>query len=334
MALGGFSAARFVVLIIGAVGAWLAWRRLAPPPSSPMISLVMLLKQPRYLEDRVLAEVLKSAWDLPFETGGESGGPAEGNAKPFVVGESPLFMVNTGDAMFVIHNHERTYFDEPDKVVEGIPNLRLRKIITDHQAWLSVDCMWTKDDVRAAQYPRIARAIAELADDSVLGLFQPEDSRLIPWDEGLEGRLRKATDLSEVFKSDLLPVVSVSDDDPRMIAAVAEARRRWPEFVAAFKVRQPGGVFSVKAPVTREDNREFIWLDVIGLEPEYIHGNLANDPVDLGGLKLGDQVEVPLSDLNDWAYAPREGDEPVGLFTVKVLTDAYKEQVAKCAGKT
>ncbi len=158
------------------------------------------------------------------------------------------------------------------------------------------------------------------------GLFQPEDSRLIQWDADLESRLRKGENLDDLFTSPHVPVVRISDDDPRMKAAVEEAKRRWPEFVAAFKARQPGGNYAVKAAITRGDNTEFIWLEVIGLEPEYIHGKLANDPVDLGGLKLGDQVEAPLSDLNDWAYSHKEGGEPIGLFTVKVVADAWKQQ--------
>jgi hypothetical protein len=41
-----------------------------------------------------------------------------------------------------------------------------------------------------------------------------------------------------------------------------------------------------------------------GLKPEYIHGTLANNPVDLGDLKLDDRVEVQLKYLNDWAFMP------------------------------
>lgn len=325
----GFGWSRALMSVSGIVGAWMFWRELVPNEDSdtPMVSLVLLLRQPKYLEAAILAEVLKSAWGLPFEVGRDEGEKVKDeDAKPFVIGESPLFMVSAGDAMFIVHNHGTGYFNEVEKLAEKIPDLRQRKLITDQQAWLSVDCMWTADGTRETQYPRIARAIAELADDLAVGLFQPETDRLIPWEESLEARLRKGEDLDDLFRSDNVPVVQVSDDDPRMKAAVAEARRRWPEFVAAFKARQPGGHFAVKAPVSRNDNTEFIWIEVIGLEPEYIHGKLANDPVDLGGLKLGDQVEVPLSDLNDWGFSVKEGDEPVGLFTVKVVTEALKEQ--------
>ena len=325
----GFAWSRVAMVGIGVLGVWHFWRELSPAKTSgmPMVSLVLLLRQPKYLEAVVLAEVLKSAWGLPFEV--SSGSPSESEAsaaKPFVIGESPIFIVGTGGAMFMIHNHARSYVENPEKAAESIADLRLRKFITDQQAWLSVDCMWTVDGQREAQYTRIARAVAELADDSVVGLFEPEADRLIPWDAAMEARLRKGENLEAIFTPEHAPVVQISDDDPRMQAAVAEARRRWPEFVAAFKARQPGGNYAVKAPVSREGNTEFIWLEVIGLEPEYIHGKLANDPVDLGGLKLGDQAEVAVKDLNDWTFSHQESAEPTGLFTMKVLAEAFKAQ--------
>jgi len=77
----------------------------------------------------------------------------------------------------------------------------------------------------------------------------------------------------------------------------------------------------VKAGITVDDVTEFIWIEVLGLEPDFIHGTLANDPVDLGDLALGSRVEVPLADLSDWAYAKGDGP-PVGLFSVQAVNAA------------
>ncbi len=110
-----------------------------------------------------------------------------------------------------------------------------------------------------------------------------------------------------------------------MLAAVETARRRWPEFVEAFQTRSGNSEdkFSVKAPIESNGNVEFIWLDVIGLEPDYIHGTLANDPVDLGDLVLGSQVEVPVKDLNDWAFF-KDGVAS-GMFTVAAIHESQDE---------
>ena len=323
-------------LLALAAGGWAArtlWTKLTPPPApdEPMVSLVLLLKQPRYLEAKVLAEILRSAWGLTFSTSdGDPKTPDLQGGPPWILGRSPIFMVNTGDAMFVVHNHDRLYFGEIDDLDTRVPELRLRTIIREHQAWISVDAMGVADGPEtAAAYAKISRALAELADETVLGLFQPAANRLTAWDSSLETRLRQGENLNELFALNQAPVVQVSPDDPRMQAAVAEARRRWPEFKAAFAERRPAGNYAVKAPVTREGNTEFIWLEVVGLEPDYVHGKLANDPVNLGALKIGDQVEVPAADLNDWTYRHSDDAETVGLFTVKVLTDAYQQQIAE-----
>ncbi len=324
----GFVATHWVSRKLGVTGS-------APPQASggdtpPMVSLVLLLREPRYLEGRVLAEILHSAWGLTFSVaeGDEKTDDSKETAgKPWIGGKNPIFMANTGTAMFVVHNHERSYFDDVANLAERVPELRQRTIITEHRAWLSIDAMGVEGEADiAAAYVKIARALAELADDKVLALFQPASNRLTPWEPSLETRLKSGEDLDELFAVNQSPVVQIAGDDPRMVAAVAEARQRWPEFVAAFQARQPDGNYAAKVPITRGGNTEFIWIEVIGLEPQYVHGKLANDPIDLGGLKLGDQVEAPIAELNDWTYRHRESDEPAGLFTVRVLTETYAQQ--------
>jgi uncharacterized protein YegJ (DUF2314 family) len=118
-------------------------------------------------------------------------------------------------------------------------------------------------------------------------------------------------------------VLPVSGDDPRMVAAVAECRRRWPEFVAAFEARS-GEHFTVKAPITHGDHTEFIWIEVTALENDVIYGTLGNEPVRLGPLKLGSKVRTAVADLNDWCYLDPTG-EPHGLFTLKVIDAAQRE---------
>ena len=74
-----------------------------------------------------------------------------------------------------------------------------------------------------------------------------------------------------------VPVIPIDDDDPRMLAAAAEAHRRWPEFLEAFGKRKDGQSFSVKGPVSRGNNTEFIWISVIAVDGEFIRGNLGYD---------------------------------------------------------
>lgn len=65
---------------------------------------------------------------------------------------------------------------------------------------------------------------------------------------------------------------------------------------------------------------------MVGLEPNYIHGTLANDPVSLGDLKLGSPVEIPLADMQDWCYF--QGDEPIGLFSIVAVRESMRRMRA------
>ena len=284
----------------------------------PMISIVLLLDSPRYLEDMVLAGIVEEAWGGDYTSGDEDAQDG------FVVGEAPVYVIKCPHGIFMVNQFDRPYFDEVDEVAEEIGELRLRRAILEHQAWLSVDLMVPVDEDLPLEdfYPLIIRLIYELAGDDVLAVLRPETGQINVWDDEVLGALLKPDGIEQFNRVDpFVPVVPVADDDPAMKAAVAEARERWPEFAEAFAKRGNDDAFSVKAPVTVGGNTEFIWIEVTGLEPEYIHGKLGNEPVALEGLQLGSVVEVPVADLNDWFYAIGEA-EPVGLFTVKVVQEA------------
>lgn len=329
----GFTFRRVLVIACGIWFGRQCWKLIAKGPATTkdepeddeeedraMTSLVLLLSEPRYLEAPMLARILESAWGHAFHDPQQ--GEDEELTEWYVVGEPPMFIAATDNAYFMIHSHEEPYFDEVDEMLEQITELRIRKMLEKNTAWLSVDLLRHHDQDLPPEsfYPQIGKAIAELAEGSqVLGIIHPATQRWNPWDESLLERLRSDDPLlSAVSEYSNVPVIQIESDDPRMQAAVAEARGRWPEFVKAYESRGEEDTFTVKAAVTRNDNTEFIWLDVIGLEPNYIHGTLANNPVDLGGLELGDRIEVPLTDLNDWAYGSPDG-EINGLFTLKAI---------------
>ena len=295
-------------------------------PDKPLISIVLLLQSSRYMDSDFVASEVQSAWGGRFASGDEVDDDTDDDAH-FVVGESPLFVIKSEHGMFVVHNHNSPYFGDVDEVTESIGELRLREAVASHQAWLSVDLMNAFDQSMPPEefYPLIIRLIYEFADDNVLAVMRPETGQINLWnDDVLEALLRP--DGTESFSrvSAQPAVIPVAQDDPLMIAAVEEARSRWPEFVNAFAQRTELERYSVKAPVTVGETTEFIWISVTGLEPEYIHGTLGNEPVALEGLTLGSQVEVPVADLNDWCILKTREEDPIGLFTVKAVAEAQR----------
>lgn len=295
----------------------------SPLDKEPIISLVHLRSQQRYLEAKVLANALSEAWDLNI-TGEED--DAE-NADGFVAGDNPMFIVvvtKPSFAAFLVHNRDSNYFDEADEVASNVPNLRFAEIIRNHQAWLAVDLMQagkSKLDEEQA-YRLIGKAISALADNEVMAIFCPQHHFLNLWSETLEVILCGESPLDALREEIKAPVIGVPDGDT-IENAIAEARSRWQEFATLFKNRKPDDDrFIVKAPFTGDDDQvEHMWLQVFGLEPEYIHGHLLNDPMHTTKLKKGAQVEVAIAEISDWVCADSENN-PLGNFTHLALQKA------------
>lgn len=104
--------------------------------------------------------------------------------------------------------------------------------------------------------------------------------------------------------------------DPALVAARNLARKRWPEFEKAFGARE-GEDFVLKAPVTRGDVTEHIWITVLHMDGGVIRGRLANEPYDLAGLRMGSSVEVRIDEIDDWEFL-RDG-KLHGYFTKGVV---------------
>ncbi|HEY1173034.1 MAG TPA: DUF2314 domain-containing protein [Verrucomicrobiae bacterium] len=286
----------------------------------PLISLVLLLKESRTMDVHSLSQRLSIAWGVPVETAKDKDVSEDENVadKTYIVGSTPIFMIGHQGGFYLVNNFDRPYFDEPDKAAEDCAELRLRKVIREHRAWLSVDLLRVGNlPERTTAYRQIAHLVAELAGDDCLAVYCPESGHLNLFDNSLIDELRSENPLEVFQKLTHLPIIQVDGEDPEMVAAVAEARRRWPEFVSAFGQRQLEQSFAIKAPITRNGNTEFIWVSVDKIEGDQIHGRLDNDPGDLGELKAGDKVTVTVAELNDWVFS--KGEDMTGLFTTKVL---------------
>ncbi len=120
-------------------------------------------------------------------------------------------------------------------------------------------------------------------------------------------------------------VVQIDEDDPRMAAAVIEAKQRLPEFVNAFSKAKDGYQFSVKAPFAdpgKTDESEFMWVHVCRVDFDAVHGTLLNDPEIAKSYKYDDVVRVPMELIVDWVYS--DGEKSTGDFTARVLDEAAK----------
>lgn len=124
-------------------------------------------------------------------------------------------------------------------------------------------------------------------------------------------------------------VVSFASEDAEMGAAMEEARRTLPMFMAEFHTApvHAQGNYSVKVGMrTRAGTLEHIWVGNLRRENGRLRGTLANQPYDLEGLSLGDLVDIDESAISDWAIESARGQ--YGSFTTRVIVNHIDAETA------
>jgi uncharacterized protein YegJ (DUF2314 family) len=284
----------------------------------PIISLVLLLRQPRYLDATILCQSVNQAWGIDLSEAGA-------DATEFIVGDDTPIIIQSRLGTYLVNNIPVPYIEDREQAARDAKELRVRKAVLEHQSWMSIDLLRAGEPSidNEAAYRAIGALAAELINDDCLGAYCPETGRLSPFDDELGQRLKNDGAKAALDEPALAPVIQISAEDPRMVAAVATARERWPEFVLAFENRQPGDAYLVKGKFGEGENVEHMWISVTALEAEKIYGRLENEPVNVADLHVGDRVQIELADLSDWMVANEAG--PMGGFTLAVMTRASDE---------
>lgn len=314
--------------VIIVLALWFYWEKrknVAEPPAS----IVLLLREPRTLDVRLLAELLSAETGTRVEAidMDAKGTPEEENAPvgDMIAGASPHFIAQVKGTAFAFHNLATPYVGNAARAGDSISELRLRKAVQDHKAWLSMDII-QPESATPENYRVIGRVLAHLVGPECLALYHPASNRLAPCFEETVTKLRSADPVYAVFGDVGMVRVVPIDADPRLRVAEAEARRRFHEFETAFR-QKDGTRFSIKAPVSRDERTEHIWIEVEAILGDKIIGQLANDPVDLGELKLGSRVKVNRAVVEDWTIL--RGEQSLGMFTVPIVRQIQEEQSRK-----
>lgn len=293
---------------------------------SRLISFVALLKEPQALEAIYIATAARKAWDADLGDGTTEGDDG------FVVGGADITsMIKFGDRMMIVNNFPCPYVEDPEEAAQSIIDLRLRRLFAEHTAWLSCDALGAEstdsEDTIRDWYRTVGALLSELIDDNCLAIYLPDSDQIYAYSPETLEMLRSDDPYAALYDNAEVPVVAIADDSPAMLMSVEIARQRWPEFVSAFEERA-GTSFTVKAPISRKGNTEYIWLQVTAIENDVIYGELGNEPANLPGLRLGSRVKTTVEDVNDWSYvSPKE--ELMGGFTVKAVLEAARRQQKK-----
>ncbi len=310
-------AAVAIVVLIAAIVFW--WLRRRRPR---LISLVALLREPATFDSAVLAQVAGKAWKADLGDGESEG------TDGFVAGVELMNTIMHNERMFLVNSFPVPYTEDVEQAAAGIADLRIRSLYCQHQAWFSCDALGvdgrTSEEEIRKWYRQLGRLFAALLDENCLLIYLPDSGLAFPINEDTTMALRSKDPVGSLQETLTVPIIEVAADDPLMTQAVAKARRGWPQFVAAFEANA-GENFAVKAPVTHGNHTEFIWLGVTSIEGDKVYGELANDPGDLGPLKLGSKVSVQVADINDWCYLDTKGNL-TGGFTIEAVQEASRRR--------
>jgi uncharacterized protein YegJ (DUF2314 family) len=108
------------------------------------------------------------------------------------------------------------------------------------------------------------------------------------------------------------PVTLFADDDVAMTAAITEAQRTLPMFLANVldgeQIGQQGSGVKVAIAAVQQNGNEHIWVMPFRLWPSgTFSGYLANAPVDLGPLRIGDRIDFTRDQISDWSFSSGDG---------------------------
>lgn len=310
-------------------------RKTLPPvedddPEEELISLVYFLSEPREAEEEAIRRCVSGALGMTFDV-------SDPDSEYFVMQFNPPdakrpednavlhFMIRIPQGVFAVLVSDSPYIENPqDFAKDSIRDKRLRSAVESHQAWLSVDLMDSTEDPTDAEvaYQIIGKILSYLAGPDCLAIYCPELQRCNEFDLSLIDILGGDRPLDLFDEPTFEPIIEISDDNPKMAAAVAEARKRWPEFVRAFGTCEEEDLdrYIVKAEFREGKNCEYMWVQVEEINNNEIEGILMNDPHELLDVHRGARVQLSLDRLNDWIFPQPDGSH-VGGFTLDVLAE-------------
>jgi hypothetical protein len=199
----------------------------------PLLSVVLLQKKLPALSEKSIASSVEKAWKQKVSIGDDE----KKDATDFVIKGGPGFIIQCQDTFCMMILASKPYL-ETDALKE-VQELRTRKMLQEHKAWFSLDLVGDISKKTAAEQDaamtRIIRLAAEMVDKNTVGVLLPSENIVLPISDEVITAMKGADALKTLRKSSNAAVIGSSGDDPKMLAATAEARRTWPEFLKAFR---------------------------------------------------------------------------------------------------
>ena len=280
-----------------------------------VLAFVLFLKQPRKLTKQGIVAAVTKAWNLTPEAAG----------KLDLHRKAGNYHFRHENLDFQIESTPEPWLEDQPQIVEESTDLRMKDMlrrVKGHLA-ISIDNQFKSDDERDAAVTNCLHLLAAFIDFSdTLAIYDDENGDFNYINNEVRDTLAGDDPLASFEVEVTPPVTQIDSQDPAMQAAIAEARRRWPEFARNFRdFSDSRGPFLVKSGFGKAPDQEYMWSEVLEIRSGTISAILKNEPLHQPKLSIGDKVEIPLSTLGDWVYPDEEGAK-IGAFTMDVLQAA------------
>ena len=148
------------------------------------VSLILLLREPRFSTLDQLRSAGERAFGIPFNDGKES--------QHFVIQAAVLTIMKAGPHPLNFLNYTKPYgaSDFPPEFATVFPKTNQREAWTAHKAWTAVDYVGGGKNLKV-EYGVLAALCAEMIDTNCLALYEPREQTLIPNDGSLRQELKR-----------------------------------------------------------------------------------------------------------------------------------------------
>ena len=110
------------------------------------------------------------------------------------------------------------------------------------------------------------------------------------------------------------------DEDPKMIAAMQEARENIATFIGILESPTiDQNSFAIKVKVVDGDQVEHLWASDVLRTNDGFKARISDQPTLVTSIKKGETIEVDGEEISDWMYVDK--GKLVGGYTIRVLRD-------------
>jgi hypothetical protein len=164
----------------------LRWRNNPDEDGDLPVSMVLLLREPRFSTLDQLRSAGERAFGTPFSDEKES--------RHFVVQVVLFTIMKAGRHSLSFMNQKRPYGDDSSNIRKSWPKASQRQAWAEHTAWTAVDYVKGGADLEL-EYAVLAKLCGEMLDDNCVGLYVPGRRTFFPNDASLREYLQGIAEL-------------------------------------------------------------------------------------------------------------------------------------------